>query len=121
MSMFNKLSTEETLKTNNKEEGFNLPLVISVEGDDQSGKPFKEKTVLSYISHEGSSFWLTNFVSIGNELKLTINLPPKLSEGKKLYLIIKGKVAFVEANSDQNYRQRVSLRFDNKYTIKSEE
>ena len=108
-------------KIPNLEQGFNLPLLVLVEGKDIAGKPFKEKSIISYISHLGSSFWLTNPVSIDDELKLTIGLPPKLSEGKNLNLIVKGKVAFIEASGNQNFRQRISLKFDSKYIIKSEE
>lgn len=100
-----------------KEQGFNLSLPTLVEGQQQSGKTFKEKTVLSYISHHGSSFWLENPVALGSELKLIIDLPPKLADNKDLKLIIKGKVIFVEALKGKNSKQRVSVKFSNKYII----
>jgi len=100
--------------------GFNMPLQIRVEGRDVYGMEFKENTVLSYISHRGSSFWLMRPVTEGSELRLMIDLPPKLSSGKNLKLIIRGKVVFVEAPRDREQRHRVSLKFDNKYIIKNE-
>ena len=100
-----------------KEQGFNLSLPTLVEGQEESGKSFREKTVLSYISHHGSSFWLTNSVTLGSELKLIIDLPPKLADKKDLKLIIKGKVIFVEAIKGKNSKQRVSLKFSSKYII----
>lgn len=103
-----------------KEQGFNLSLPTLVEGQSETGKSFKEKTVLSYISHHGSSFWLTNAVALGSELKLIIDLPPKLADKKDLKLIIKGKVIFVEALKEKNSRQRVSLKFSNKYIIEAQ-
>jgi hypothetical protein len=103
-----------------KEQGFNLSLPTLVEGQEESGRTFKEKTVLSYISHHGSSFWLTNPVALGSELKLIIDLPPKLADNKDLKLIIKGKVIFVEALKGKNSKQRVSVKFSNKYIIDSQ-
>jgi hypothetical protein len=103
-----------------KEQGFNLSLPTLVEGEEESGKAFREKTVLSYISHHGSSFWLTNPVVLGSELKLIIDLPPKLADKKDLKLIIKGKVIFVEALKGKNSKQRVSLKFSSKYIIDSQ-
>jgi hypothetical protein len=103
-----------------KEQGFNLSLPTLVEGEEESGKTFREKTVLSYISHHGSSFWLTNPVALGSELKLIIDLPPKLADKKDLKLIIKGKVIFVESLKGKNSKQRVSLKFSSKYIIDSQ-
>jgi hypothetical protein len=103
-----------------KEQGFNLSLPTLVEGEEESGKAFREKTVLSYISHHGSSFWLTNPVVLGSELKLIIDLPPKLADKKDLKLIIKGKVIFIEALKGKNSKQRVSLKFSSKYIIDSQ-
>jgi hypothetical protein len=103
-----------------KEQGFNLSLPTQVEGKEESGRAFKEKTVLSYISHHGSSFWLTHPVSLGSELKLIIDLPPKLADKKDLKLIIKGKVIFVEALKGKNSKQRVSVKFSSKYIIDSQ-
>jgi hypothetical protein len=104
------------------EQGFSIPLQTLVEGKDKLGNKFNEKTVLSYISHSGSSFWMDNSVPVGGELKLIIDLPPQLSEEEqKLKLIIKGRVVFVEAPKDQDPRHRVSLKFENKYIIQDEE
>jgi hypothetical protein len=99
------------------EQGFNIPLQTLIKGKNASGKDFDERTVLSYISHNGSSFWMANPVTVGNELKLIIDLPPKLSEDKTLKLIIRGRVVFVEAPKNKDHRHRVSLKFENKYMI----
>jgi hypothetical protein len=100
-----------------KEKGFKLPLSTTVEGIDKAGNKFSEKTILSYISPSGSSFWLDTPVSNGVDLRLMIDLPPKLKENKDLKMIIKGKVIFVENAVEQNAKSRISLRFDNKYII----
>lgn len=116
-NFFQERSVEQTIK----ERGFTLSLPTRVEGYDPTGKFFEEQTTLSYINHQGSSFWLKRSTSIGSDLKLIIDLPPKLSEDLDLKLIIKGKVIFIEAATDQSFQQRVSVKFENKYIIKDEE
>ena len=101
------------------EAGFNLPLPTIVEGIDALGNNFQEKTVLSYISNSGSSFWLKTEVSSGIELRLTVDLPSKLADDKDLKLVIKGKVIFLEASKKETYKSRVSLKFNNKYIIEA--
>jgi hypothetical protein len=100
-----------------QEQGFDMPLPTLVEGTDAEGNGFTEKTILSYISQSGSSFWLTTKVNMGDELRLTVDLPSQLADDKDLKLIIKGKIIFLEAPKNHNSRQRVSLKFENKYII----
>jgi len=104
-----------------KDEGFTFPLPTVVAGLNARGKEFSEETILSYISHQGSSFYLKNPVNIGSRLRLEIDLPEKLSEDKNLKLVIKGKVALVELINDHNSGQRITIRFDSKYIIKPED
>lgn len=108
---------ERLLDTTLQENGFDMPLPTLVQGHDVSGGPFTEKTILSYISQTGSSFWLTTEVGMGSELRLTVDLPTSLADDKDLKLIIKGQVIFIEAPKNQNGRHRVSLKFENKYII----
>ncbi len=103
------------------EKGFNLNLPTRVEGQDLEGNVFNEKTSLSYISHQGSSFWLRTPTSIGQDLKLIIDLPPKLAQDQDMKLIIRGKVIFVEAATDQIPKQRVSIKFESKYIIQNDD
>lgn len=111
-----------TLNTSEySERGFKLPLPAVVEGKSRLGKDFKEKTVLSYISHQGSSFRLINAVALGSDLKLIIDLPDSLVAEKNLKLIINGKVAFLETIKGNNSKKRVSLRFEDKYIIKTDD
>lgn len=120
-TMVDEISFDEISTNKYSGKGFKLPLPALVEGKNHSGKNFKERTILSYISHQGSSFWLTNSVVLGSELKLIIDLPPNLSERKNLKLIIKGKVAFIEAIDGKDPKKKVSLRFENKYIIRADE
>lgn len=104
----------------NQEEGFNLPLRMMVEGNDIAGNHFLENTQLTYISHHGSSFWLQTKVKEGADLKLSIDLPARLSQDTDLKLIIRGKIVFIEAPKSDSNRQRISLKFENKYIIEPE-
>ncbi len=101
-----------------KDLGFNFPLPTVVEGLNAHGNEFAEDTVVSYISHQGSSFYLKNPVSISSRLKLIIDLPEKLAGDKDLKLVIKGKVDKVEFLRERFSEQRVTVRFDSKYIIK---
>ncbi len=118
--MFSKFSPLSSGKSEGKDQIFNLPLPTLVEGRDASGKAFREKTVLFYISHHGASFNLAKPPTLGSKLKLIIDLPASLSEDKNLKLVINGKVALIEANNSHPIKQRVSLRFESKYVIKDE-
>ena len=115
--MANTRSDERLINSTFQEEGFDMPLPTIVEGVAASGDSFTEKTVLSYISQNGSSFWLTTEVKMGGDLRLTVDLPSQMDEDKDLKLIIKGKVIFLEAPKNHNGRHRVSLKFENKYII----
>jgi hypothetical protein len=118
--MLSKSSFAPRGKAEGKDQIFNLPLPTVVEGRDASGRAFQEKTVLFYISHQGASFNLASPVALGSKLKLVIDLPPSLSDDQNLKLIINGRVALVEANHSHPSRQRVSMRFENKYFIKAD-
>ena len=101
-----------------RDQGFTFPLPTQVEGLNARGKEFSEDTVLTYISHEGSTFYLKNPINIGMRLKLIIDLPEKLAQDKSLKMAIKGKVTHVKAEGDRLTRQRVTIKFDSKYIIR---
>jgi len=100
--------------------GFTFPLSIRIQGLNARGQEFTEDTVLSHISHQGSTFALRNRVNLGERLRLVIDLPEKLSADKDLKLVIKGKVSRVEAADPRAVVQRVAVVFDSKYIIKPE-
>lgn len=119
--MLPKVAPFQSIKSNRKDQIFNLPLPTVVEGRNALGKTFQERTVLFYISYHGASFNLSNSIILGSKLKLIIDLPPSLADDKNLKLVINGKVALVEANHPCPSKQRVSLRFENKYFIRADE
>ena len=119
--MATKYSADNLDFTGIREQGFTFPLPTQVEGMNAKGRDFAEETVLTFISHEGSSFRLKNPIQIGSRLKLIIDLPEKLAEDKALKLVIRGRVAKVEALRLGNGGQQVTIRFDSKYIIKPED
>jgi len=119
--MAKKPSEKEFHRRVRTEKEFYLPLRASIEGKDPTGRAFKTNTVLFAINSSGSSFRLVHPVSIGEELKMTIDLPEGLAEDKNLKLIIKGKVAFIESSKDKNADHRVYIEFSRRYSIKSNE
>jgi len=104
-----------------KNRGFTFPLPTQVEGTNAKGRDFSEETVLTFISHEGSSFCLKNPIQVGSRLKMIVDLPEKLAAGAPLKLVIRGRVAKVEALPGVNLAQRVTIKFDSKYIIKPED
>ena len=110
-------SVNETTSLTSAERGFTFPLPMQVEGVNARGQDFSEGTILTYINHQGSSFYLKNPVHIGTRLRLVIDLPEKLSEDKNLKLVIKGKVGLIEALREHGPGQRITVHFDSKYII----
>ncbi|MCX7973621.1 MAG: PilZ domain-containing protein [Candidatus Aminicenantes bacterium] len=108
----------ELTRTLGGDKVFNLPLPTLVEGETPAGEAFQEKTILNYISHQGAIFELKNPVTIGSRLRLAIDLPKALAEDKNLKLIIRGQVILVERLSNRKNKQRITIKFENKYFIR---
>jgi hypothetical protein len=104
-----------------RERGFTFPLPTLITGQNARAQDFSEETVLSYISHQGASFYLKNPVNVGMRLRLVVDLPEKLAVDKALKLVIKGRVARVESLRDAAGGQKVTIHFDSKYIIKPED
>jgi len=118
--MLSKSSPSTLDRPPRRGQAFNLPLPTLVSGQDATGQDFQERTVLFYISDSGASFSLGRPVLLGTRLKLSIDLPPSLSEDKDLKLVINGRAALIEAAEAGTGRQRVSLRFESRYIIRDE-
>lgn len=117
-TMIKKFPFDETTPLASAERGFIFPLPTQVDGVNARGQDFSEGTILTYINHQGSSFYLKNPVHIGTRLRLIVDLPEKLSEDKNLKLVIKGKVMLIEALRERGPGQKVTVHFDSKYIIK---
>lgn len=108
----------ETPRFLNGDKVFHMPLPTLVEGEKASGDVFQEKTILNFISHQGAVFHLKTPLMVGSRLRLAIDLPRSLSEDRSLKLIIRGHVVLVEKVGARKPRQRITMKFENKYFIK---
>jgi hypothetical protein len=95
-----------------KEWRLELPLPVIVQGSLPGGKKFKEKSTLENISSDGAFFGLDRKMTIDTSLSLFIELPSKLTEGKKLKMNVKGKIIRVEKLYDKGKKQGVALKFN---------
>ncbi len=119
--MLRTLSREDLpVRHHAEQRGFELRLPMTVEGPDAIGSYFREETVLSRMSHIGALFTLSSQVSLGTRLKLAIDLPPKLSLGQDLKLIVKGTIAYIEPAGREETPRQISLRLENRYSIRPE-
>lgn len=108
-------NTEQALEQPPRE--FAMPLPMKVSGIDVRGQEFQETSVLSSISSEEASFLLKTEVERQSLLKLVIPLPPKLSDGQPLNLVLKGKVVSVEPVHGEDKGKKILLRLDSRYFI----
>lgn len=92
-----------------------LPLKVQVKGSHPNGQPFEENTVVENISSTGAYFGLNALVTIGTPLVMSLDLPPKLTEGKKIQLILQGKVVRLEKRENKEKAQGVALQFEEEY------
>jgi hypothetical protein len=101
------------------ERAFSLRLSVKVEGHNAAGHKFIETSTLESMSAATAVFGLRAAVERGHLLRLTIDLPPKLSDKDDLKLIIHGTVAAVKPSEGSG--QRILLKLDSKYVIKPED
>jgi hypothetical protein len=73
------------------------------------------------MSHAAAVFPLANAVALGTRLKIAVALPPKLSEGRDLRLVVKGTVAFVDPPSPgaNGVPAQISLKLENRYIVEA--
>ena len=102
------------------ERGFKLALPMTVEGPDPNGTFFHEETTLSFMSHQGALFPLSSPVALGSRLKLSIALPPKLGEGRRLTLDVKGTIVDVDAGDGDGASPQVAIRLESRYLIQAD-
>ena len=98
-----------------KEWRLELPLPVIIEGSLPDGKKFKEKSILENISSDGAYFGLDKKVTIDSSLSLFIELPSKLTEGKKLKMNLKGKTVRLEKLYDKGKKQGIALHFNKEF------
>jgi c-di-GMP-binding flagellar brake protein YcgR len=106
------------LKINRRREWrFDLPLRTVIEGKLPQGDKFHEETKLQNISSGGAYFCLDSGVAVGSKLNLMIELPDKLTDGKKMRLWIGGITVRLEKAGTKAKRQGVAVRFSDDFKV----
>ena len=90
---------------------FDFPLDTLIEGSLADGAKFKEETLLENISSGGAYFTLDSGVVVGSKLNLFIEMPEKLSDGKRLKMRVGGITVRLEKPDKKSKRQGVAVRF----------
>jgi hypothetical protein len=111
----------EMIRNRRKEWRFELPLPAMVEGELPVGQAFHEKTTLKNISSGGAYFTLDSGVTVGSKLNLIIDLPPNLTEGKKVKLRLGGLTVRLNKASGPGKKQGIALCFDEDFQFLTEE
>jgi PilZ domain len=102
-----------TLQANRRREWrLDLPLSTMIEGRLPHGEKFIETTTLQNISSTGAYFCLDSGVVVGSRLNLMIDLPEKLTGGKKVKLNLGGITVRLEEPDKKGKRQGVAIRFN---------
>ena len=96
---------------------FDLPLRTVIEGKLPQGDKFHEETELRNISSGGAYFALDSGVVVGSKLNLMIELPDKLTDGKKMKLWIGGITVRLEKPDPKAKRQGVAIRFSDDFKV----
>ena len=92
-----------------------LPLSVAVEWAYPEGNISREETILENISSTGAYFCLNSGVTVGSKMTLIIEIPDKLTEGKKLKLRLEGVTIRLEEPLRKDKKQGVALRFDEEF------
>jgi c-di-GMP-binding flagellar brake protein YcgR len=94
---------------------FEIPLTAVVEGKLPQGGPFKETAKLENISSGGAYFCLDSGVVVGSRVKLAIELPKELTEGRKVKLQVGGMTIRLEKPNTKRKKQGVAVRFSKEF------
>jgi hypothetical protein len=111
----------ELIRNRRGEWRFDLPLPAMVEGILPQGDTFHEKTTLQNISSGGAYFTLDSGVTVGTKLNLIIDLPPSLTEGKRVRLRLGGLTVRLSKSAGIGKKQGIALCFDEDYEFISED
>lgn len=114
-------SLADLIRNRRSEWRFELPLPALVQGELPGGKNFHERTTLNNISSGGAYFSLDSEVTVGSKLSLTIDLPPNLTEGKKVRLRLAGLTVRLIKAEGKGKRQGIALCFDEDFQFVTED
>jgi len=104
-----------TLLNRRKEWRLDLPLTAMVQGKLPDGKSFNEKTTIENISSGGAFLGLDADITVDTELTLLIDIPSKLTDGKKTKLSLSGSTVRIERSKSKKKKNNIAVRFDEEY------
>jgi hypothetical protein len=105
------LAVDESAHNRRSEWRLDLPLPAVVEGKLPRGKKFREPTRLENISSGGAYFCLDSGIIVGSKLNLVIDLPKRMTKGKRIKLLIGGITIRLEDAGQNTKKQGVAVRF----------
>jgi hypothetical protein len=94
---------------------FELPLTAMVEGTLPNGENFREDTIVENISSGGAYFSIDSGVTLETKLELIIELPEKVTGGKKTTLRLEGSTVRLEKLDKKTKTQGIALSFDEEF------
>ena len=100
---------------------FELPLSALVEGKLPKGEKFQEKTIIENISSGGAYFSLESGVTLGSKLNLVVDIPEKVTGGKKTTINLGGLTVRLEKLDKKGKKQGIALSFDEDFQFLNEE
>jgi len=100
---------------------FELPLTAIVEGSLPKGEKFIEKTIIDNISSGGAYFSLDSGITLGSKLNLVVDLPEKITGGKKTKIYLGGLTVRLEKLDKKGKKQGIALSFDEDFQFLDEE
>ncbi|MBN1223425.1 MAG: PilZ domain-containing protein [Candidatus Aminicenantes bacterium] len=100
---------------------FELPLSALVEGKLPKGDKFQEKTIIENISSGGAYFSLDSGVTLGSKLNLSVDIPEKITGGKKTTIHLGGLTVRLEKLDKKGKKQMIALSFDEDFQFLNDE
>ncbi len=110
-----KENNDDMLLNRRKEWRLEIPLSATVKGKLPNGNTFSEKTTIENISSGGAYFGLDSGITIDTELNLIIEVPSKLTEGKKKKLFLSGVAVRMEKAEKKKKKNNIAVHFDKDY------
>ncbi len=92
-----------------------IPLSATVKGKLPTGKNFSETTKINNISSGGAYLGLDAGITVDTKLMLFIEIPSKLTEGKKIKLSLSGHTIRIEKAGTKDKKNNVAVHFDKEY------
>jgi c-di-GMP-binding flagellar brake protein YcgR len=110
-----RLLVDDSLHNRRREWRLDLPLVVVVEGKLPRGNKFREPTQLENISSGGAYFCLDSGIIVGSKLNLVIDLPKRMTKGRRVKLMVGGTTVRLEDVGKKVKKQGVAVRFFKRY------